>query len=207
MKKKIETICQLGLEEQRLFNAAIRLFLGNIATQKPRKSQLISCYVELADSYGKRREWLQKLIKKIEKLVATDLDVSESQRAILMRDLDRLKDILKNKRKSESMFLDGILLFCGHLLGFVSSARGAICYSLVSWQNKGQHFTEQALLCGDVLQATRKESNEVKDAISVRGQIIKELREKGFDDYKIALVLNISEYQVKKIARELQRRD
>ena len=38
-----------------------------------------------------------------------------------------------------------------------------------------------------------------KNAIAVRRSVVQNLKLQGLDDYKIALVLNITEYQVKKL--------
>jgi DNA-binding NarL/FixJ family response regulator len=45
--------------------------------------------------------------------------------------------------------------------------------------------------------------NYNRNSTSVRKRIINQLSQEGLDDFQIALVLNTSEYQVKKFRREL----
>jgi DNA-binding CsgD family transcriptional regulator len=52
----------------------------------------------------------------------------------------------------------------------------------------------------DVIQLMQ---NYNKNSISVRKKIINQLRKEGLNDFQISLVLNTSEYQVKKLRREL----
>ena len=40
-----------------------------------------------------------------------------------------------------------------------------------------------------------------KDMVSTRKRIVKQLKEDGLSDFKIALILNTSEYQIKKLRK------
>ena len=42
-----------------------------------------------------------------------------------------------------------------------------------------------------------------KDAVSTRKSLIEQLKEEGFTDFKISLIMNTTEYQVKKIRKGL----
>lgn len=181
------------IDEPMLFEQMTKLFLGNSADQI---AGTVNCYRE-------RKKWLLKIIKKMKKMVL-EVETSEAHKQCLMQDLEELDKIVRVQKESDIQMhrlIDRLFLFMGHFLGLIHSQRGgARVHSLAYWQDKDQRSTERIISQGDDSQLV----HEQRDAISVRGQIIKELREKGFDDYKIALVLNISEYQVKKIARELQ---
>ena len=43
--------------------------------------------------------------------------------------------------------------------------------------------------------------HDQKDAVSVRAEIAKQLKDKGIEIFKIGLVLNISEYKVKQLLK------
>ena len=42
-----------------------------------------------------------------------------------------------------------------------------------------------------------------KNAIAIRQKIVKQLKEEGLSDYHISLVLNVSEYQIQKLRKNL----
>lgn len=184
-----------NMDEPMIFEKMTKLFLGNSAYQI---AGTVHCYRE-------RKKWLLRIVKKMKKMVL-ETETSEAHKQRLMRALEELDNIIRVRKESDvqmHFLIDRLLLLIGHFLGLIPSLRGgARIYSLVYWQDKDQRSTEKIVLQKDDLQPM----HEQQDAISVRSQIIKELKDKGFDYFKIALVLNISEYQVKKINKELQRR-
>jgi len=76
---------------------------------------------------------------------------------------------------------------------------GAKCYSLAYWQTPEQRHTEELFEGGD-----SRWQNERADAVSLRRQVVEELSGKGIDDFKIALILNTSEYAVKQLRSNLR---
>lgn len=46
--------------------------------------------------------------------------------------------------------------------------------------------------------------HDKRDAISVRRTVIEDLKSKGFDDFKISLVLNTTEYEVKQLRSDVR---
>ena len=62
-----------------------------------------------------------------------------------------------------------------------------------------QHYTEVISSGGDVMQ----DYHDQKTSVSVRKKLVAQLKEEGLNDFQISLVLNTSEYQVKKLKNEL----
>ena len=71
---------------------------------------------------------------------------------------------------------------------------GTRCYSLAYWQTPDQRLTEELFEGG-----YSRLQNGRADAVSLRRQVVEDLSGKGIDDFRIALVLNTSEYAVKQL--------
>jgi hypothetical protein len=135
-----------------------------------------------------RRKWLQKSLRKLLRLVDA-LDTRPRHKKILMAELEAVSRALREATDQPSWELVYLFLRLSvTLFGFDAGAR---CYTLAYWQTPGQRDAE----CRDPMWTHQ----ERKDAISLRKEVVDQLRGKGFDDFKISLLLNTSEYAVKRL--------
>lgn len=169
------------------FEATLRFFLGKSAEQT-------AGYLY---NNSLRNKWLSKVIRRLIKAVDC-LDTTEQHKASLMCSLESFKDNLKGSKESNWVMICQLILFSGKLLGY-GPRRGARCYSPVYWRNSAQYYTFKIL---DEKTDSLLDYYDKKDAVSVRRSVAQELRMKGLDCFKIALVLNTTEYQVKKLLSE-----
>jgi hypothetical protein len=84
------------------------------------------------------------------------------------------------------------------LVGF-DFLRGSILHTPFYYQEVDQYYTGQILNGEDTMQ----DFYDQKDAVSTQKRLIEQLKEEGFTDFKIALIINTTEYQVKKIRKGL----
>jgi hypothetical protein len=90
-----------------------------------------------------------------------------------------------------------LLALVGRMLGY-DFRGGARLHSISYWQSPGQYYQSDLLSNGDPLQHFYDDRN----AVEIRKDVVKELSGKGLSDFKIALVLNTSEYQIAKLRRD-----
>lgn len=140
-----------------------------------------------------RREWLQKAVRKLLRLANT-LDTTPRHKKMLMTELEAVSQELKRVTEPSWDVVYRLFRLCMRLFGFDYVA-GARCHTPAYWQTSDQRHTERILDGGDPMQAFQ----EGKDAVSIRQDVVEDLRRKGFDDFKISLVLNTSEYAVKQL--------
>jgi hypothetical protein len=141
-----------------------------------------------------RDDWFRKTFKLMLKEV-DKIDTTSRQKQMLMRDLHAAIDGLSGSRDPSWEVMFSLVSACARFLGHnYSGARvNTPCY----WQSPDQRFT-QAIFEN----AERKFEHTKEDAVTIRAKICRELRANGTDTFTIALVLNTSEYQVKKLIRE-----
>ena len=144
-----------------------------------------------------RSEWLQKAIRMLTRTV-NELDTTTHHKKRLMGELDRISQLLKNAKQPTWDVVYCFFRLVSRLLGYDYS-RGARCHSVVYWQSQSQCYTARVFEGTDAMQDDRN------DAISVRQSVIKDLKRKGLDSFKIALVLNTTEYEVKKLSSDPSR--
>jgi len=169
------------------FEYMVRLFLG------PKADHIASCETNERN----RRSWLQKVIKRMLKQIDS-IDTTTRHKQILLAEVDSLYRRMKSQIASPWDINYSLFRLCGLLLGF-DSIRGVVLHTPVYHQTKAQYYGENIMEGGDPLLNYYDE----KDAIAIRKRLVDELKEKGLDDFKIALVLNITEYQVKKLRKNL----
>jgi len=135
-----------------------------------------------------RREWLQKAIKRLMKIF-NNLDTTTDHKKALLRTLESIsKEVQSIEEPSRDLVYSLFSLsFC--LIGF-----GGGRHTPVYYQDPDQYYTAHILRGND-----GQRYQDKQDAISVRQSVVKELNKKGFDDFKIALVLNTTEYHVKQL--------
>lgn len=169
------------------FELTVRLFLGDKAYQ-------------IAGQEGNekyRKEWLQKVAKVIMKWI-DELDTTTGHQKVLAAEAENFFNAVKSRTLAPWSLIYILLRLCGRLLGF-DFIRGSILHTPTYHQTNDQYYTTHILEGGDPMQ----DYYDRKDTISVRRRLVEQLKDEGFTDFKIALVLNTTEYQVKKLRKGL----
>lgn len=147
---------------------------------------------------GRRRAWLQRTVRKFIRFVDA-IDTTPSHKQRMMTDLAAIETSLKGTQEPSWELVYSLLRLCMHFLGF-ESASGVTCHTPTYWRTPAQYrYTRPRSADGPFMQSI----NDQQDAISVRRTIIEDLRRQGLDDFKIAVVLNTSEYAVKQLRSNL----
>ena len=170
-----------------LFETTIRTFLGD-------KAYHIAGQVH---NEKHRKEWYQKVLKKIIAKVQKIETTTKHAEQLAYFSEAALK-CLASKEFREMEFTLYILRLAGVLLG-MTSVRGSCTVTPMYYQTADQHFTE-VVIKGN---AALDDYYEKKNSVSVRRKIVEQLKGEGYSDFDISLVLNTSEYQVKKLRKEL----
>ena len=142
-----------------------------------------------------RREWLTKALRHLERDVDT-LDTTVRHKERLMAEMDILLVLLKQQKDPSWDLVYSSLRLVMRLLGY-DYVPGARCHTATYWQSTGQHWHSVVAEGGHVMQ----DYYDKRNAISVRRSVVLDLKAQGLDDYKIALVLNTTEYQIKQLRR------
>ena len=169
------------------FEIAMQIFLGDKAYH----------IADQAYDITSRKEWYKKALKKII-LKVHEIETSTKHKEQLARLSQQALKCLENKKFSEAEFTLYLLRLAGALLGIVY-VKGACIATPMYYQTPDQHFTEIIINGGDALQ----DYYDNKNSVVIRRKVIKQLKEEGLSDFDISLVLNTSEYQVKKLRKEL----
>jgi len=170
-----------------LFETTIRSFLGEKAYH----------IAGQAHSEKNRREWYRKVLKIIIKKVHEIDTTTPHKEQLTMWSESSLKS-LSERPYSETKFTICLLRLINSLLGF----KGLKPYNIATlayFQTPAQHITDVISSGGDTLQDYYDNQN----TIAIRKRLINQLKEEGLSDYHIALALNITEYQVKKLRKNL----
>jgi len=134
------------------------------------------------------------MLKRIDKI-----DTTKRHKEKLLFGAEKFFEATKEKDISAKNLLYNLLWLCGGLLGFESNGRiNAITHTLVYWQDKNQYVTSNIMEGNDGSQ----EYKDKKNIFSTRKKIINKLKEEGFTYFKIAIIFNTTEYQIKKIIKE-----
>ena len=150
----------------------------------------------IADQHGStkgRRAWLTKAIEMLTREIDT-LDTTVRHKQMLMGELEAIADLVKRESEPSWDIVYRFLRLASRLLGF-DYVRGARCHTPTYWQTPAQNLNSVVFEGGDIMQ----DYYDKKNAIAVRRSVVQDLKSQGLNDYKIALVLNITEYQVKKL--------
>lgn len=169
------------------FEHVMGLFLGKSAYQ---------CAGEEANEKARNKR-LNSAAKVILKRV-DELDTTIRHKEKLLLGAEKFFEATKGKDTSTENLLYNLLWLCGGLLGFEFNGRiNAVTHSLFYWQNKNQYITSNIIEGKDDSQ----EYEDKKYIFNTRKKIIKKLKEEGLTYYKIALIFNTTEYQIKKMIK------
>jgi hypothetical protein len=165
------------------FENTIRVLLGDKADN----------YACSENNPKHRSKWLQEAICKITRDV-NELDTNPSHKKLMMNQLDEISQLLIGIQEPSWELIYRFLRLVSMLLGYEKIGRGK-CYSHVYWQTPEQCYFANICNGGDV----RQHNIDKQDAISIRQSIVGDLKSKGHNDFKISLVLNTTEKEVKQL--------
>ena len=150
-----------------------------------------------ANSPRDRREWLRRVVRLLLKRIDS-LETTPRHRQVLMANVEAVARAIGADAEPSWKLVFVLFAVIGRLMG-LDFERGARCHSLAYFQTPSQHFT------ADLLEHDQPTQNaeDKRDAIRIRGDIIRLLKERGLSDFKIALVLSTTEYEVKKLRKGL----
>jgi len=164
-----------------LFERTMMLFLGDDAYQ-------ITGQVH-NERY--RKEWFKKSLKKVIRRVQ-EIETTTKHKENIAYWSERALESLTERQFNETKFSLCLLCLIGSLLGFTAAGTTPVYLATFRTEALSQGADEIELM-----------SDYIRNSISVRKRIVNQLKEEGFNDFQIALVLNTSEYRVKKLRKEL----
>jgi|GEM_PF-1535991 len=171
-----------------LFETTVRIFLGNDAYH----------IAGQAHSEKSRKTWYTKVVKKIIKGVQ-GIDTTTRHMEHMSHCCEQLLKVLKEKPFRESEFSMYLLRLVGALLGF-DGLRGSVLHTPFYCQTPSQYYTERMLFDRvDVME----DHYDRKNATNIRKDVVNQLKSQGLTDFQISLVLKTTEYEVKKLRKEL----
>jgi len=170
-----------------LFETTVRIFLGDDAFH----------IAGQAHSEKDRKKWYAKVLKIIIKRIQT-IETNTRHMERLAYCSETTLNALKERPFRESVFSMHLLRLVGALLGF-GGIRGSVLHSLFYYQTSDQHYTEGIFAGKDTLEDYYEKDN----AMSIRKDIVNQLKSQGLTDFQISLVLKTTEYEIKKIKKEL----
>ena len=177
----------MNVAYEMLFETTIRTFLGHKACHAASQ----------ANSISERKKWYKKVLKVIVvKIQAVETTTLHKQQLSLWS--ERALKCTNSKDFVESELLIFLFRITGALLGLMG-VRAANIATPMYYQSANQRLTEVIISGGDVMQ----DYYDKQDAITIRKKIVTQLKDEALTDYQISLVLNTTEYQIKKLRNNL----
>lgn len=170
-----------------LFETTVRAFLGEKAYH----------IASEAHTESRRLLWYRKVLTKVVRHVQ-GIDASAKHKEQIEFFSNQLLGLVKARRLDERAFSLYLLRLVGVLLGFLSLC-GSCLATPVYVQTPSQYYTRLMFNGGDTMQSYYDQQT----ATGVRARLVHQLKGEGLNDFQISLVLNTSEYQVKKLRTEL----
>lgn len=168
------------------FEYTMRLFLGDKADHIAGQETNLKY----------RRRWIKKALNRIEREVRQIQTTPRHQR-LMLSNLEKVRDELGRSDQPSWLLVDRLLALLGRLLG-IDFLSGSHLHNISYWQTPEQHFTSDLFQGGDpVDDASFPESMN-----DIRRETIFWLKEKGLSDFRVGLVLGMSEYGVQKLRRD-----
>ena len=137
---------------------------------------------------------LKGVIQKVEDKVL-EIDTTSRHKSMILSEVERIRHDLEYK--NEQTLVIHLFSLISRLLGF-DYLKGYLNTPFYH-QTSGQHHSQVILEGGDPLQHYHDEKN----IIVIRKETLSHLKGKGYSDYKIAKIMNTSEYQIKKLKNNL----
>ncbi|MBB5189118.1 hypothetical protein HNQ57_003418 [Zhongshania antarctica] len=170
-----------------LFEYTIRAFLGDKASH----------IAGQAHTEKHRKDWCRKVLTQIIRRVQ-DIDTSTKHREQMIIWSERALNQLKGRNFNEPAFALCLLRLVAVMLGLV----GIRPYNIatpVYFQTQPQYYTEIIMEGGDPLQ----DYYDKKSSIEIKKKLVTQLNDEGYTDFEISMVFNTSEYEIKKLRKEL----
>lgn len=168
-----------------LFEETIRSFLGDRANH----------IASQAHSERSRKEWYRKVIKKIiRKIQQVESNTTHEER--LAHWSERSLLALKHPY-NEVEFTLCILRILNVLLGFDGTVKTRSIATLAYFQTPSHLFTEA------ILEGRNELQDNYESTLSIRRELIGQLKDEGKTYFEISLILNMSEYEVRKLWKGL----
>ena len=165
------------------FERTLMLFFGDKAYQTAGQSA----------TPKNRRQWLHRILKLVMKTV-DKIETTTHHKKLLMANVERTQKTIKTIDEPTWELVDNLLCVIGRLLGF-DLQRGSRLYTLSYWQTYSQYYNSVTQSGADGMQGYYDEF----DAVSMRQSVAQSLKQKGLNDFKIALVLNTTENEVQSL--------
>jgi hypothetical protein len=141
-----------------------------------------------------RSKWVKRFLKRLIR-DAQDLDTTQDHRESISALLEIcLKEKWTSKEASWNLVFSLLMLLAG-LMGYQGMS-GRRTYLPMYWQDQQTH----ADFCYDQGQYEKLEE-EFLSASRVRLEVVKYLKDRGLSDFKVAMALKTSEYEIKKLKK------
>ena len=149
------------------------------------------------------RKWYRRCVPILRKRINV-LDTTIKHKDLMMGALERLDQHLKLKKGgTDKQIVVDCLLLIGLLLGY-GDLNGHITNESFYWQYFNQYLrTHPDYTQGEVGNLYDLRKKEELNVISGRLEAYKFLNERGLNDVQIAQVFNTTEYQIKKLKKQL----
>ena len=145
---------------------------------------------------SRRRQWLLKVVKKLRK-ESTQLDSTPRHREILLLHLKLLDAELRASLDASWEMIYELLSIVIRMFGY-DYGEGEKLHTPIFVQDHYQHY-KSSLTAG----LKRKEYEEYSNnPIRIRRQLVRKFMDEGLDLFSISLILNSSEYEIKKLRSE-----
>jgi len=148
-----------------------------------------------------RRQWLREALRKI-MVIVNKLDTAPHHKEVLLRTLNDGKASLKEGDSSWPLVIS-LMRLSIHLLGF-EYATGTQFQQPIYSRDWGQYYTARSHNRGTDSDALDESHNDKQNAIVARRRLVQQLSDNGMNTFQIALVLNTSEYEVKRLRRTVR---
>jgi hypothetical protein len=167
--------------DEMLFEITMKMFLGASADQTAGQVYNDKNRKELY------RKALKKIVKRVQKIDTTTKHLEN-----ITHCAEHALKALSERPFSEPKLSILLLSLIGSLLGFTFT--GTLPFYLRTYR------TEAEAKGVDFVELQRQ---YYENSVSVRRRIVNQLKEEGLNDFQISLVLSTSEYQVRKLRKEL----
>jgi len=144
-----------------------------------------------------RRDWLRKVLRVVMQSV-DKIETTTRHKQALMSKAESASEAIGATDNPSWEFVYDLIGLIGSLLGYYS-IKAKRPHTPTYWQTEEQAFTSAILDGSETESAFRSERD---DAVTVRSGVVRQLKERGMSDFKIALVMNTTEYDIKKHLRE-----
>ncbi len=148
------------------------------------------------DNEKETRKWVKKAIRKMIKDI-NKIDTTERHREMMLASLKEL-DSRVAKKGEYWLIIFELLFLCSLLIGY-DYCKGVKYYTPFYHRTGAQYYGIKIVEGGDGLQGY----HDKKNFIEVRKNIIKKLKKDGHNTFEISVIINTSEYMVKKLLKGL----